>query len=178
MESKKVEAVRELELLQHLTHLRKMIVHHHDLENISDFVLHDLCSGPCFDVNKAAYFINNPDFRMLRGITGYNKEEEHVRLHDRWNNQKEFIASIKNSNFNNLVRSKSHDHFEKSTPSQEYAVQKLADDLEIKNPAYHVWNLKHANQGLLIYEAKDDDAHHAQSHVRDALYYLSFCPVY
>lgn len=177
MENKNCK-VPEGQLLQHLGNLRKMIVHNHELENLSEFVLHELCSGPCFNINKAAYFINNPDFNALRGITGYHKQEPQGHLHDTWNNQKQFVISMKNSAFNQKVRGSLQTSFEKGQKSEKYMVQKLADQLEIKDPAYHVWNLKHANHGLLIYEPTVQDIRHAQEHLLDSLYYLSFCPVY
>ena len=164
------------ELLQHLGNLRKMMVHNHELENLSEFVLHDLCNGPCFHINKAAYFINNPDFNMLRGITGYDKKE--AMLHDTWNNQKEFIASMQNSRFNQKVRNKLEKSFEQGQISQEYMIRKLADYLEMDKPAYHVWNAKHANHGLLLYEQSSHAQGYHQDYVRDSLYYLSFCPVF
>ncbi|MBV8661029.1 MAG: hypothetical protein JO129_02705 [Candidatus Dependentiae bacterium] len=174
----KICQIPEAKLLQHLGNLRKMIVHNYELENLSEFVLHDLCSGPCFHVDKAAYFINNPDFKMLRGIAGYSKQEPHAQLHDTWNNQKQFITSMKDSAFNQKVRNNLHESFEKGKNSEKYMVQKLADQLEIENPAYHVWNLKHANHGLLIYDPLKHDIEHAQKHLFDSLYYLGFCPVY
>lgn len=165
--------VPERKLLQHLGNLRKMIVHNHELENLSEFVLHELCSGPCLHINKAAYFINNPDFKVLRGVTGYHKQASQIYVQDAWNNQKQFVASMKDSSFNQKVRSNVLENFEQGRKSEKYSVEKLADQLEITNPAYHVWNLKHANQGLLIY-----DAQHMQDHLLESLYYLSFCPVF
>ena len=168
----------ERKILQHLGNLREMIVHHHELENLSEFVLHDLCTGPCFHVDKAAYFINNPDFKLLRGVTGHSKQEPQSQIRDSWNNQKQFIASMKDSAFNQKVRNSSYDSFEKGRASEKYIVQKLADQLEIENPAYHIWDLKHANHGLLIYEPLLHGPIHGQDHMMSSLYYLSFCPVY
>ncbi len=170
--------VSQGQLLQHLGNLRKMIVHNHELENLSEFVLHDLCAGACFHVDKAAYFVNNPDFKILHGITGYHKQEPHAQLHDVWNHQKQFIASMQDSNFNQKVRSHRHENFERGKNSEKYMVEKLADKLEIENPAYHVWNLKHDNHGLLIYQPLVHDVHHVSSDILDSLYYLSFCPIY
>ena len=168
----------ERTLLQHLGNLRKMIVQNHDLENLSEFVLHDLCTSSCFNVDKAAYFINNPDFHFLDGIAGYHKKESHAQLQDAWNNQKQFIASMKDSTFNQNVRSKRHEHFEPGKNSEKYLIQKLADQLEIENPSYHIWDLKHANHGLLIYDSLGHEAHHPHEDHLDSLYYLSFCHIY
>lgn len=175
MENKICQAP-EGKLLQHLGNLRKMIVHNHELENLSEFVLHDLCNGPCCNLNKAAYFINNPDFKILKGVAGYHQKE--LKLSDSWNNQKQFIASMKNSAFNQKVRNRLQENFERGQISEQYLVRKLADYLEIENPAYHIWDLKHANHGLLIYEPLQEQAAHVQNHLHDSLYYLSFCPVF
>lgn len=175
MESKSCQ-VSEGKLLQHLGNLRKMIVHNHELENLSEFVLHELCAGPCLNINKAAYFVNNPDFKILRGVTGYSKQESQV--YDAWNNQKQFAETMQNSTFNQKVRSCSQGNFDKGDRSEKYIMDKLADQLEIENPEYHVWNLKHANHGLLIYDPSKDDINHLQEHLFDSLHYLGFCPVY
>ena len=175
MESKNCQ-ISEGKLLQHLGNLRKMIVHNHELENLSEFVLHELCAGPCLNVNKAAYFINNPDFKILNGVTGYSKEES--KVNDAWNNQKEFAEFMKDSTFNQKVRSCSQGSFDKGNHSEKYMMDNLADKLEIENPEYHVWNLKHANHGLLIYDSSKDDVNHLQEHLFDSLHYLGFCPVF
>ena len=175
MENHKCKA-SEGKLLQHLGNLRKMIVHNHELENLAEFVLHDLCNGPCCNVTKAAYFINNPDFKMLKGIAGYHKKD--LDFSNSWNNQKQFIASMKESAFNQKVRNRLQESFAKGEISEQYLVRKLADYLEIEYPAYHVWDLKYGNHGLLIYESLPDQAAHMQDHLHDSLYYLSFCPVF
>ncbi len=166
----------EGKLLQHLGNLRKMIVHNHELENLSEFVLYDLCNGPCCKVNKAAYFINNPDFNLLKGVAGYHKKDTY--LADSWNQQKKFITSMKNSAFNQKVRNRLQESFVRGEISEQYLVRKLADFLEIEKPGYYVWDLKHANQGLLIYESLQEEPAHVQNHLHDSLYYLSFCPVF
>lgn len=177
MNNKSCQTPQE-ELLTHFGNLRKMMVHNHELENLSEFVLHQLCTGPCFQIEKAAYFVNNPDFKLLRGVTGYSKNDGHNQLHDTWNNQKQFIAAMKDSSFNQKVRSSLQENFEKGKSSEKDMVQRLADQLEIENPLYHVWNLKYANHGLLIYKPLLHDVSHQQEHLLNSLYYLSFCPIY
>jgi len=182
MESQKNE-VLEVKLLKQLVNLRKMMVHNHDLENLSEFVLHDLCKQSYFNVRKAAYFVNNPDFRCLRGITGYHDQELvqelDLTIHDAWNNQKEFISFMKKSSFNQKVRNRSEKNFDRGSSSEKYMVDKLADELEIANPAYNVWNLKHSNHGLFIYESLPaEELILEKDHLLDSLHHLSFCPIY
>ncbi|AXK60138.1 hypothetical protein [Candidatus Chromulinivorax destructor] len=177
MQSHNLET-KETKLLKHLGNLRKMIVNHHDLDNLSEFVLHDLCGQSCFNLNKAAYFINNPDFRCLQGVSGYHEQDVKNLAGNAWDNKKLFMAHMQNSPFNQKVRSNSTVNFEKGKASEKYMADKLADELEINNPLYVTWDLKHANHGLLIYEAPEQEIIHVKDHLFDALYYLSFCPVF
>lgn len=50
----------------------------HGLSNATEFVLHELCQSSCFNLKKAAYFVDNPDFDRLQGVAGFNKEEEYT----------------------------------------------------------------------------------------------------
>lgn len=178
MEIKNCQVSQE-KMLHYLTHLRKMIVKHHELDNLSDFVLHDLCTGPCFQVNKAAYFVNNPDFNLVRGITGYDHHGLQKSVEDIWTYKDEFTLHMQDSSFNKKVRAnRIEGSFELGKQSEKYMVDKLADYLEIDNPSYHVWNLKHSNHGLVIYESGQDDFEHAKNHALDSFYYLSFCHMY
>ena len=48
-----------------------------NVENMIEFVLHCLCSEDCFNMPKAAYFVDNIDFNCLKGIAGYNHLEKY-----------------------------------------------------------------------------------------------------
>ncbi len=177
MQSNNLET-KETKLLKHLGNLRKMMVNNHDLDNLSEFVLHDLCTQSCFNLNKAAYFINNPDFRCLQGISGYHDKDLQTLSGSPWNNQKQFISSMQNSPFNQKVRKNCTTNFEKGKASEKYMAEKLADELEIHNPSYLTWDLKHANNGLFIYEAPQLEESYLQDHLFDSLQHLSFCPIF
>ena len=177
MQSHSLET-KESQLLKHFGNLRKMMVNNHDLDNLSEFVLHDLCTQPCFNLNKAAYFVNNPDFRCLQGISGYHDKDLQGLSGSAWNNQKQFISSMQNSPFNQKVRSNCTTNFEKGKASEKYMAEKLADELEINNPSYLTWDLKHANNGLFIYEAPQLELSYMKDHHFDSLQHLSFCPIF
>jgi len=177
MQSENFET-KELKLLKHLGNLRKMMVNNHELDNLSEFVLHDLCKPECFNLNKAAYFVNNPDFRCLQGMSGYHNQELAHISNDSWSDSKKFIATMQNSSFNQQVRKNSMVNFEKGKSSELYTAQKLADDLEIHNPLYFVWDLKYANHGLFIYESPKEEDLHVKQHLFDSLHHFSFCPIY
>ena len=60
------------DLLQKLSHLPKKIVALEGLEHTPSFVLHELCNESAFNLSKAAFFIDNPDFNHFKGIAGFD----------------------------------------------------------------------------------------------------------
>ncbi|MGZ6251244.1 MAG: hypothetical protein ACXWL2_04390 [Candidatus Chromulinivorax sp.] len=167
----------EKAVLQHFANLRKMMIKHHEIDNLAEFVMHALCAGPCLHIDKAVYFVNNPDFKILRGVTGYHQKEQNHLLQNSWDNQEDFVQSMHNSKFNQKVKGAQHDHFYKGDISEKRVVQKLVDDFEFEQPVHHVFDVKYANHGLLIYQLSDNGHKHNQDYFIDSLYYLGFCPV-
>lgn len=164
-------------LLHHLGNSSKHIVQHHQRDNLSEFVLHDLCSEQGFNLRKAAYLINNPDFTCLKGIAGYHHPEVFDGVS--WLNPKDFTSHMQKAGFNQRVRSYT-DNSLFATDAKELSKKKiheLIDYLEIEDPTYHTWQAKHNNQGILIFERPQDQAV-GQEHLFNFLHMLSFCPVF
>lgn len=164
-------------LLSHLGNSSKYMIQHHHRDNLSEFVLHDLCSEQGFKIRKAAYLINNPDFACLKGIAGYYNPE--MFLGESWQNPKDFTSHMLKSPFNQHVRL----FMDTSLPtinSKDFSkkqLQGIVDYLEIEDAAYHTWQSKHNNQGLFIFERPQDEIVH-QEHLYNFLHMLSFCPVF
>jgi hypothetical protein len=163
-------------LLHRLGGFSKNIVGNHHLENLSEFVLHDLCAGDVFNISKAAYLVNNPDFECMKGVVGYAQNESFKG--QAWDMPKDFTAHMQQSDFNQKVRL-IYDKALKNDASglEKRRVQELADQLEIENPLFHVWTMKHDNQGLLIFERPNyiDDSH---EHMVNFMPMLSFCAIF
>lgn len=144
-------------LLHRLGGVSLNIAHNHHLENLSEFVLHDVCSEDLFRVVKAAYLVNNPDFACMKGVAGYSNQESFTKGHG-WHHQKEFTSHMKNSLFNQKVRDINEMSMKsKMDLSDKKSLYTLSDKLEIEQPEFHLWNMKYDNQGLLIFEKKDQD---------------------
>ena len=62
-------------ILIHLSTLPQKILSLHGRADLAEFVLRDLCHERCFNLKKAAFFIDNPDFNHLKGIAGFCHEE-------------------------------------------------------------------------------------------------------
>lgn len=165
------------ELLSRLGNFSKNVTHNHHLENLSEFVLHDVCSKDLFDLPKAAYLVNNPDFVCLKGVAGYHTPESFSHG-DSWNNQKAFTSHMKSSDFNQRVRTIQDSALKIDANDLHHdKIYKLADQLNINDPLYHVWQMKHDNQGLLIFQ-RPENFDMSQEHLLNFLYMLSFCPIF
>ena len=97
------EMLKKHAILNHLSTLPQKLLSVHGTENVTEFVLHDLCSTHCFDLKKAAYLVDNPDFDCLKGVAGFSAEEAYPQ-DAIWETPELFIAHMKKSAFNNKVR--------------------------------------------------------------------------
>ncbi|MBI2345107.1 hypothetical protein HYV10_03480 [Candidatus Dependentiae bacterium] len=168
---------QDLALLHRLGGVSLNIASNHHLENLSEFVLHDVCSEDLFRVVKAAYLVKNPDFACMKGVAGYSNQENFIQGHT-WQNQKDFTSHMRNSLFNQKVRQIN----ETNIPSKidlldKKRLHKLSDHLEIERPEFHLWKMKYDNQGILIFE-KEDQNDLLFQHLPHFISMLSFCPVF
>lgn len=144
-------------------------------ENTTTFVLQDLCGSQCFNLPKAAYLVDNPDFNCLKGIAGYD-ETEAYQERKCWENPEAFDCHLKTHVFNKAVR----EIFQPSlyhTNSKQTALDNLASQLSIKNPAYYTWPMKHNNHGIFLYEPNKETEHYQES-LKKGLNLFSFCPIF
>ena len=153
------------------------VIDNHHLENLSEFVLHDLCSDGLLNIGKAAYLVNNPDFLCMKGIAGWDKQELFNKGIN-CDNQKDFTSHMRQSSFNKKVREINDLHASmRSSTLDNHQITKLADQLEIEKPFCHVWHMKHANQGILIFEKNNQDQELFE-HLPYFVSMLSFCPIF
>ncbi len=164
-------------LLHHLGNASKHLIQHHYRDNLSEFMLHDLCSGQGFNLRKAAYLVNNPDFTCLKGVAGYYHPE--VFEGTTWSHPKDFTSHMQKSPFNQRVRSYLNSSLSSGQAKDisKKKIYELVDYLEIEDPAYHIWDAKHNNQGIFIFERPLDYAVDHE-HLFNFLHMLSFCPVF
>ncbi len=163
-------------LLEKYGNFSKKLTRHHHVENLSEFLLHDICDTDLFGLTKAAYLVNNPDFACLKGIVGYHYPES-FQLGESWLNPKDFTDHMKNSKFNNQVRAMQIPAFSLKSYDYKDKIFKMAEELNMNQPLYHVWDLKHENQGIFLFEEGFDQRSH-RDHLEKFLYMLSFCPIF
>jgi hypothetical protein len=166
---------REHKLLNCLICLPQKLLSHHTRDNVSAFVLHDLCRSDCFNLHKAAYFVDNPDFDHFRGIAGISQNEVTI-ADDIWQAPETFNQKISSSPFNNHVRAIAHASVKKGSTEESSLLLNLAKQLAINNPQYYIWDLKHDNHGVLLFEESPDQKELA-CHFEKGVCLLGFCPI-
>lgn len=168
---------RKLEIVRRILQLPHKMVGVHGRENVPEFILHEIAAEACFDLPKAAYFVDNPDFNVFKGVCGIHKDETY-RVQSIWEAQDHFSDHMKQSAFNNKVRMIENTSHKKACVCDEDIIEDIALALDMKNPWYHAWPLRHDNHGLLLFEASDEVMEHIEDDLHSACHLLSLCPVY
>lgn len=164
---------KEKKLLGKLGDFSKNMIQNHHLENLSEFIVHDICAKDTFNISKAAYLVNNPDFICLKGITGYHQDES-FNIFPSWQSQQEFSSHMKNASFNSVVRAIDVGSIE---ITDDRKIQELAHSLQMRDPVFHGWNLKNDNHGIFIFE-RPEDTDEVQQYLPHFLQMLSFCSIF
>lgn len=156
--------------------LLKNILVSQEHDHVVDIVMHQLCSNTGLDVHKAAYFVDNPDFDCLHGVTGYCSDEMGKYQCD-WSDREKFAHTIVNTPFNKDVKSLRYKSMKRTGKLDDDVVKDIAQKLKIQNPGYCSWDMKHNNHGIFVYQ-KQDIPDHMQNSVHDAVCLLGFCPLF
>ncbi len=172
---------KDLHDQQHILHVlhalpRKMLSLH-GRDNVTEFVLSELCGKDCFNITKAAYFVNNPDFNCCKGVAGFSVDESYTGHKTIWESPEDFSRHMSCCSFNQQVRGHQKESFTKEHPSEEDLAKHLAHELGFNNAAYCSWDMKNDNHGLLIFEKPVHLTEKDESLV-NGLHYLGFCPIF
>jgi len=164
----------DINLLRIIHRLPQNILKMHDTENVCEFVLHDLCCQECFNLQKAAYFVDNPAFNCLKGVAGYECSQAYNG--DIWHDPEAFTEHMRASDFNQKVRNAMHYSCKNCQEPDEKVMQDIAIELGMEDFAYCTWDLKHDNHGYLIYQAKEAPVE--PEDLLSSLCFLGFCPIF
>ncbi|PKN03574.1 hypothetical protein CVU75_01500 [Candidatus Dependentiae bacterium HGW-Dependentiae-1] len=167
---------RHAQILDVLSHLPKKMVSLQGDDKVAAFVLYELCQKHCFDLERAAYFVDNPDFNCLKGVAGCARPEL-VCTEDIWQATDTFSNTLTKSPFHGSVSELAHPSLKHGSRSEKEAIAEIADRLGLKNPSHCCWKMKHDNHGLLIFEKSLYDDTILDEHLVDGLSLLSFCPI-
>lgn len=168
---------KRCQLLASIISLPRKIITVHESDNACELILHELCDTSCFNIKKAAYFVDNPDFDCLRGVAGFCRVDMPESSKIDWNNPHLFSQSLQNAPFNQKVRSINKQSHAKQSASK--LVDELINELEFSNHAVCAWPMKHDNHGMLVFEKTEVSADPVvEQAFKDALFLLSFCPLF
>lgn len=162
---------------------KKMVMLHNrgTDENVCSFVLHDLCHDSCFKVDKAAYFVDNPDFNCFKGLAGICKHElpfdKGCQSDVIWHEPEKYQACLAKSPFHQQVCAIMRQSITNKA-DQTKILEDIARELHINNPCYLHWDMKHHNHGFLMFENNEEMAEVIKKHLPECVYLLSFCPVH
>jgi hypothetical protein len=166
---------RQRDVLERLHSLPVKILSLHEHECLSDMVLHDLCGPSCFNLKKAAYLVDNPDFDCSRGVAGFSADEQYQGMANMWEEPHEFAQYARSARFNQKVRALHYVSITKH--NTDYIVQQLARDLGIVDPFFYTWGAKHGNHGVVIGERQGMGEDEASKYLQHGLGLLGFCPL-
>lgn len=138
-------------ILNCLSAIPQKVLSLHGTENMSEFVLHEICNPECFNLTKAAFLVDNPDFDCLKGVAGFSADEAYQKQ-PIWDNPELFTDHMKKAAFNQKVRSIIKPSMRKSHKSEQETTQIVGDYLGLQKPSYCSWQMKHDNHGILIFE--------------------------
>ncbi len=175
---KKSQEQRRNDMLRCICSLPRQMTRIHGVDNLTEFLLHHLAAPDCFNFSKAAYFVDNPDFNLFKGVAGFHRLEA-FEYEDHWGNADKFTGHMKDASFNRKVRSVGKKSEQSKTDSKDELVALLAQELELEKPSHQAWKMRYDNHGLLVFElADEEDKELVEESLADSLYLFGFCPVF
>jgi len=169
---------REHNVLHSLSKIPALMLSMNERENVSAMLLHHLCSKECFNLEKAAFLVNNPDFHCLRGIAGFSKDEAYPYKSSIWTEPDEFTNHLSRASFNDKVRSVYNHGVKPSDSTIVEGLHDIAKSLHFNTVNVASWKMPHDNMGIVMYEHADPADQLIDKHLVDGLHLLSFCPLY
>ena len=163
--------------ISHLISLPRKMLQFHDEEHLAQYLLYDLAKESCLNLHKAAYFVDNPDFDCLRGVAGYCRVESPAWPEDFWQATDLASAIVSSSAFNNQVRTLVRASHKRGTLADEHLVEEVAEKLGLDQPHFCMWDMKHDNHGILMYQYADSNNAPTKGCVLSGVCLLSFCPI-
>jgi len=169
---------RKHDILAQLSCIPRKILSIHGRDDIAEFVLRELCHKNCFNFEKAAYFVDNPDFDCLKGIAGYRDEETPTVCDEMWVHPDKFTACLRKAPFNQNVRKTQKCSVHKAKEDNNKLIDRIARDLGMNVASSCTVDTKHGNHGILIFEKKDPNDTVPDEYLPDGVSLLGFCPIY
>jgi len=171
---------QQREIIYNLSNLPHKILQHHDIDGLSQMILHELCHNNNFAIPKATYLVDNPDFDHLIGAAGFQRDECHLHKENLWEQPGSFLSDMKDATFHNDVRK----FFKNSLKRQDInlddsdEIRGLGHFMGMQNPQFFSWRMKHGNHGLLLFDHGDEElSEWKHKFLRNVAALLSLCSI-
>jgi hypothetical protein len=168
---------RKRNITHSLSCLPKKMLQLHGKDNVVEFVLHELSKEDCFNLDRVAYVVDNPDFNCVKGVAGYCYNEKYAADKDIWSDPDSFTSYMSKAPFNNKVRSYAQESYIKRGCSEQDLINEVSQSLGFSHPVSYSWTMKHDNHGILLYEKRDGDTCDCD-YLLDGLCLIGFCPIF
>lgn len=163
MKEKEVEGMKngqalfgeqERSLVDVITGLPRKILRNHDVNGLTQMVLHDLGHQGGFGFTKATFLVDNPDFDHLIGVAGYNHDECCLHKPDVWANPESFTTDMADAHFHRDVRAVLNSSIRRKdiNMNDSHDIELLGKALGLNDAHYFSWDMKHGNHGFFLYE--------------------------
>lgn len=162
---------------QKLCYLPRKIVSLHGSDHTAELILHELCQEDCFNFNKAAYFVDNPDFNYFKGVAGFCRNDVKNITANLGEDPKVLCENLCSLPFNQKVRCCTQQSANQQHTLANNDIAQLANQLGMQRPKVFAWDTKFNNHGLLLYE-NDEQEDISPDDLHNGLILLSFCPVH
>ena len=151
----------DAQLVNTLLSIPNKILNHHEVDGLVQMVLHELAHEQHLGLKRATYLVDSPDFDCLKGVAGFCRDECQMHKKDLWQDPHAFHADMHKASFHNDMQKMLRSSLRKGhlNPHHLHDIVAFGKDLGINNPEVHVWNLKHGNHGILIYEEGTKKVH-------------------
>ena len=170
------EASKDNAVLQKLAHLPRHMLHHYDQVELAPLVLHTL--GHNLGLKRASYLVDNPDFDCIKGVAGYCHRECDYHKSDLWSDPHAFSQDMEQAPFHRKMRCYMHTSMKQRHDDYVRSLAALGKELGIENPDVRVWDLRHDNHGILIFEKNDAcPCKEEREMIDSAIALLGLCPL-
>lgn len=162
------------EMIKRLLSLPRKILNNHGLHGLSSIILHEI--APHLDLQRAGFFVDNHDFNCLRGIAGFCNQECHL-YHPSMAAGEEQLPE--KPEFHQRISQLAHPSIcDGQGVVREDGLRQLMSDCELHDAHAHVWNMRHGNTGIFVYQEGPACLCSAHPEILEHITsLLSFCPL-
>ncbi len=154
-----------------------MNLHSQGVHNSTEFLLHELSLPHCYNLSKAIYLIDNPDFNCLKGIAGFAQSEQFFS-DNHWQQPELFLKHMSSASLHQKVKTIERENKRLSESAEKTMLLQLAHDLGVEKPSFKKVPIKHDNIGIFIFEPCDYLEYEAlDEDMEESLYLLGFTPI-